>query len=116
MVRHFAPFARTAGITAVVAVVVGLVVLNLNAYWLRVLSTALNFACVALAWGFLMGFAGQLNFAPAAIWGAGAYVAGILTNKFGWDPWSTLVAATFAGGVLGALLTLPAIRLHRIYL
>jgi ABC-type branched-subunit amino acid transport system permease subunit len=97
-------------------VVVILLAVQLNVYWLRILSTSLNFACVALAWGFLIGFAGQLNFAPAAIWGTGAYVAGILTAKFGWDPWLALGAATLAGAILGALLTLPAIRLHRIYL
>jgi ABC-type branched-subunit amino acid transport system permease subunit len=114
--RQLPALVRTVGITAVVAVVVSVVVLNLSTYWLRVASTSLNFACVALAWGFLIGFAGQLNFAPAAIWGAGAYVAAVLAAKFGWNPWLAFAAATIAGALFGALLTIPAVRLHRIYL
>lgn len=102
--------------TVAAASVVALVGADANDYWLRVLSTALNFACVSLAWGFLLGFAGQLHFAPAAIWGAGGYMAAIMATKLGWNPWVALVAGTAAATLLGTLLVLPALRLRRIYL
>ena len=37
-------------------------------------------------------------------------------RKFGWDPWVSARRSNARGRTLGALLTLPAIRLHRIYL
>ncbi len=98
------------------ATAVALVGAGANEYWIRVLSTALNFACVSMAWGFLLGLAGQLHFAPAAIWGVGGYAAAILTAKLGWNAWAALVAATVIVTLLGTVLTLPALRLRRIYL
>lgn len=98
------------------AAAVCLVAAGLNDYWLRITATAANFAIVALAWGFLLGFAGQLNFAPAAIWGAGAYAAAILMTRYGWNAWAAVIGAAGCGALIGAILVLPAMRLQRIYL
>lgn len=102
--------------TLVCALVVIVAAHTINSYWLRVLSTGLNYACVALAWGFLLGYAGQLHFAPAAIWGTGGYISAILTSKYGFDVWNALLASGVVGAALGALLVPPAARLQKIYL
>ena len=110
------PTARALAVSVMVLVCGTWLSLNQNDYWLRVTTTALNFALVALAWDLLLGYAGQINFAPAAIWGAGGYAAAILVHRCGVDPWLGLPAAAGVGALLGAVLTLPAVRLQRIYL
>ncbi len=58
----------------------------------------------------LMGFAGQVSLGQAAFVGLGAYVSGILTVHFKWNPWLAMVAALVVTALVAA--GIGAITLH----
>lgn len=79
-------------------------------YWLRLGTTVLMYAVLALSWNFIGGMAGYPSFATAAFFGLGAYSGGVL-QKLGlgmWISWglSGLIAVLFAAALGLALLRL----------
>src|SRR5260370_4060413 len=87
----------------------------LSVYVLGVLTAGYYFGVFAMAWDLLFGFAGEVNFGPTFLIGAGAYTAAILNNKFG----LAIPVCVAAGGVAalfgGLLLALPELRLREPY-
>jgi branched-chain amino acid transport system permease protein len=65
---------------AAAAVVVALPFLADN-YSLRIATSMLMYATLALSWNFIGGFAGYPSFATAAFFGLGAYAGGVLQAK-----------------------------------
>jgi branched-chain amino acid transport system permease protein len=59
---------------------------------------------------------GQFSFGHAAFMAIGAYVASILTVKFGWPLVPAMLGGGLAAGVAGALIGFPALRLSMLYL
>lgn len=77
------------------------------------------FAILGLGLNCISGYTGLLNLGVAAFTAIGAYVYGILTcdiYPFQLDFVSAAVTALFFGGFAGAVLGLPALRLHGDYL
>lgn len=72
-----------------------------------ILTTGLNL---------LMGYAGQLSFANGALFGIGAYAAGLLQKHFDVPFWIGLPAGGIAAAMIGLVLVFPALRLAGIYL
>ena len=58
----------------------------------------------------LFGLTGILSIAHAALWGIGAYTAGILLRDLGWSFWAALPYAAVMAGVAAGLLGYPALR------
>ena len=56
--------------------------LGVSGYILGLLTIAYYFGVFAMAWDLLFGFAGEVNFGPTFLIGAGAYTAGILDNLY----------------------------------
>src|SRR6059036_2990508 len=79
-----------------------------NQYTLFVGNLMMLYIILALGLNLLVGFAGQLAFANAAMYGIGAYGAALLQVRLGLSYW---LAAP-----CGTLLALPALRLSGIYL
>jgi branched-chain amino acid transport system permease protein len=79
------------------------------------LMTALCFALFACAFNLLLGYVGLLSFGHAAFFGSAAYVSGYAIKALGWSPELSLLAGTAAGGLMGLLFGLLAIRRHGIY-
>lgn len=70
----------------------------------------------ALALNILTGCAGQLSLGHAALLGVGGFATGIAATEVG-VPWPLDIAvAMVAGGVVGLVLGLPALRLRGLYL
>ena len=86
-----------------------------NQYYLRLLTTALMYGALAMAFDFTGGFIGIVNFGFAAFWGLGAYTSGCLAYHLGLSPWFGLAAAAAAAAVLGLVLGLLTIRLGGIF-
>jgi branched-chain amino acid transport system permease protein len=86
-----------------------------SGYILGLLTTACYFAVFAMAWDLLFGFAGEVNFGPTFLIGAGAYTAGILDNLYQPPIWLCIVAGTAAAVVGGVILALPALRVRGPY-
>lgn len=86
-----------------------------NEYKIRILTTALMFGALAMAFDFTSGYINIVNFGFAAFWGLGAYVTGCLSWHLGWSPWQGLVFSVLAAGGLGLGLGLLTIRLGGIF-
>jgi ABC-type branched-subunit amino acid transport system ATPase component/ABC-type branched-subunit amino acid transport system permease subunit len=89
---------------------------NLPAATLRIYATTMLFAIAVMGLNLVFGFAGQVTLGPAATFAIGAYGAGVLVAKHGWNPiLGTLAAIAFAA-VAGAIIGLPALRVGGFYL
>ena len=71
---------------------------------------------LAVALNLLLGFAGQISLGQAAFYGLGAYISGILTANYGWNPWLALVLAACTVGVLAFAIGFPILKLKGHYL
>jgi branched-chain amino acid transport system permease protein len=74
-------------------------------------QSAALYAILAVGYAIVLGLCGQFSVAHAALYGVGAYTAGILTT----DPhddasWVALLAACAMGLLVGALVGLPSLR------
>ncbi len=58
-----------------------------NPYYISVLVFVGIHSLLAMGLTLLLGFAGQISLCQAAFFGIGAYTSGILTTKFGVNPW-----------------------------
>ena len=87
-----------------------------NQYTLFVGNLMLLYIILALGLNILIGFAGQLAFANAAIYGIGAYGTALLQVHLGWSFWAAAPAGAVLAMVIGQLLAVPALRLSGIFL
>jgi branched-chain amino acid transport system permease protein len=87
-----------------------------NQYTLFVGNLMLLYIILALGLNVLVGFAGQLAFANAAIYGIGAYGTALLQVHLGWSFWAAAPVGAVLAMVIGTLLAFPALRLSGIFL
>lgn len=94
--------------------------LDWTTFPVRALFTAVNLALIACvgaaAFNLLVGYAGQLSMAHAAMLMVGTMMAGWASSRWGLDMTLAVPLAGVAGGVVGALVALPALRLRGLYL
>lgn len=100
-----------------VAIVVAIVLPKLmtGAYYQNLAILAVLYATVASNWDLTLGYAGLFNFAHIAFFGLGAYTTGILTTKYGFNPWLGILSAVALAVVIAAIVAFPATRLRGIY-
>ena len=107
--------ARTDVVTAcVVFALLAAVPLVGEAYWLRLGTTMLMYAVLALSWNFIGGMAGYPSFATAAFFGLGAYAGGV-AQKFGAPMLLAWGAAGLLAFLFAAALGLALLRLRGHY-
>ena len=82
-----------------------------GSYYLNVLVFIGINTMLAVALNLLLGYAGQISLGHAAFFGLGAYISGILTTRFGLDPWITMAIAAIASGVLAFIIGFPILKL-----
>lgn len=87
-----------------------------GSYFLNVLVFVGINTMLAVALNLLLGYAGQISLGHAAFFGLGAYISGILTTRFGLDPWFALVIAAGASGLLAFIIGFPILKLKGHYL
>lgn len=87
-----------------------------NSYLMHVTVMAGIYSIVALGLNFQVGSTGMVNFAPAALFGMGAYTSAIFAVKFGITPWLGLVAAMLFAALLGLIFGFPALKTRGYYL
>jgi len=87
-----------------------------NQYTLFVSNLMLLYIILALGLNILVGFAGQLAFSNAAIYGIGAYGTALLQVHFGWSFWVAAPVGAVLAMLIGTLLAFPALRLSGIFL
>ncbi|ROR32491.1 branched-chain amino acid ABC transporter permease [Inmirania thermothiophila] len=86
-------------------------------YFVTVVGVTIGInAILAVSLNLFMGYAGQISLGHAAFFGVGAYASGILTTRYGVDPWLAMLAGLAASGLVAALIARPILRLHGHYL
>lgn len=78
--------------------------------------TALTYMAAAMSLNLLLGFTGQISIGHSAFFGIGAYTTAILVSKYGWSPFTTIPVAFVVAFAVGALVSLPALRIKGVYL
>jgi branched-chain amino acid transport system permease protein len=91
-------------------------VLTKDAYFIQVASAMGVAVILSLGLGLLYGYAGQMSFAHAGLYGIGAYSSVILTTKLGASFLVGLVAGIVIPGVVAFLTGIPTLRLRGHYL
>jgi branched-chain amino acid transport system permease protein len=64
----------------------------------------------------LMGYAGQISLGHAAFFGLGAYVSGVITTKYGLNPWLCVLMGMGVSGTIAFLVGSPSLKLRGHYL
>lgn len=102
---------------SVLALVVALLPLGIESpYLLSVGVFVAIHAIVTVGLCLLMGYAGQISLGHAAFYGVGAYVSGVLSLRFGVDPWIAMAAAMAFAGLVAYAFGQPILRLRGHYL
>jgi branched-chain amino acid transport system permease protein len=87
-----------------------------NGYQLFVCNLVAIYILLAIGLNILVGYAGQLAFANAAMFGIGAYATGLLQVHLGWPFWAAFPSGGVIAAAVGTLLALPALRMSGLYL
>lgn len=104
-----------------VAVVLAGVALATLPYWVRDQYQLHLAALIGAYWvliaglNLVVGFAGQLSIGHVGLLAIGAYSFAILAGTYGWNPELTMLASGVLGGICGAVLGLPSLRLPGFY-
>ncbi len=85
-------------------------------YFLNVMVFSGIHTIVVVGFCLLMGYAGQVSLGHAAFYGLGAYTSGVLTVKFGFNPWVAFVAGIFVTALIAYVIGLPSLKLKGHYL
>ncbi len=109
---------RWAGLVLLIAVIVLLVLLPLlvNNYWLRIATGALMWAGLACSWNMLGGYAGYINFGHSAFFGLGAYATALLMgDPLGLPFFVTIPAGMVTTALFAVIIGAPTLRLRGAY-
>lgn len=74
------------------------------------------YSLITMGLSLLMGYAGQISLGHAAFFGIGAYVSGILTARFGLNPWLCILLGIAASMMVALIVGAPSLRLRGYYL
>ncbi|MBU4315884.1 MAG: branched-chain amino acid ABC transporter permease [Proteobacteria bacterium] len=74
------------------------------------------YCLITIGLSLLMGYAGQISLGHAAFFGLGAYFSGVLTTRYGWNPWMVMVAGTLFTSIIAGAVGWPALKLKGHYL
>jgi branched-chain amino acid transport system permease protein len=71
---------------------------------------------LAIGLNLLLGYAGQISLGHAGFFGLGAYLSGILTVTYSWNPWLAMPLAATVVGAVAFLIGFPILKLKGHYL
>jgi branched-chain amino acid transport system permease protein len=94
---------RAAAWAALAALLVAMPLASGNPFFLHLCIQVLMWTALGAAWNVLGGFAGQVSFGHAALFGVGAYTTIILYLRMGLAPWWGMPL----GGIAAAAVSLP---------
>jgi len=74
------------------------------------------YSIVAMGLCLLMGYAGQISLGHASFFGLGAYISGVITAKYGVNPWLCILLGMGVSAVVATIIGGPSLRLRGHYL
>jgi len=101
------------GLTSIVLILPPLIG---NPYYIGILVFVGIYSLITIGLSLLMGYTGQISLGHAAFFGVGAYTSGILSTRFGLDPWLALLASLLLAAGIAFIIGAPALRLKGHYL
>ncbi len=87
-----------------------------SSYYLPLITTIVIYSIVALGLDIVFGYTGEVSIGHAALFGLGAYAAGLVWRHLGLGFWPALPTAMVVTALFGALLALPALKVTGPYL
>jgi branched-chain amino acid transport system permease protein len=109
--------ARRVGLLGIIALVAVGVPFLVSGYQTVNLTNVLVFTVAILGLNILTGYSGQISLGHGAFLAVGAFVPAVLLERFTAMPWwLTIPVAGVVGGLIGAAIGVPALRLEGIYL
>jgi len=84
-------------------------------YVLGQVILGLFYACIAVQWNLVFGFAGIFSLAPLAIFAVGGYATAMLCFFLGWSVWAALLPAALVAALFSVVLGLACLRLTGVY-
>ncbi|MEM8551503.1 MAG: branched-chain amino acid ABC transporter permease [Pseudomonadota bacterium] len=105
---------RGAAVFLVILAVIPL--LDPGRYWLHVINVTMIYALVSLGQNIITGWCGMLTLGQAAFFGLGAYTSALLSLTFGLPFIVCFFAAGIMASIVGALLSLPCLRVRTDFL
>jgi ABC-type branched-subunit amino acid transport system ATPase component/ABC-type branched-subunit amino acid transport system permease subunit len=87
-----------------------------SSYYLPLITTIIIYSILVLGLDIVFGYTGEVSIGHAALFGVGAYTAGLMWIHFGLGFWWSLPAAVIVTALFGALLALPALSVTGPYL
>ena len=87
-----------------------------NPYTLFIGTLVFIYILLAVGLNLLVGYAGQLAFANAAMFGIGAYATGLLQVRLGFPFYAAFPCGAVVATLVGLVISLPALRLSGLYL
>ncbi len=87
-----------------------------SSYYLPLMTTIAIYAILVLGLDIVFGYTGEVSIGHAALFGVGAYSAGLLSLHFGLGFWWALPVGILVTAAFGALLALPALKVTGPYL
>ncbi len=85
-------------------------------YLMNVLVFVGIYTMLAIGLNLLLGYAGQISLGHAGFFGLGAYLSGVLSATYGWNPWLAMPLAALLVGALAFLIGFPILKLKGHYL
>ncbi|MBI2155933.1 MAG: branched-chain amino acid ABC transporter permease [Candidatus Rokubacteria bacterium] len=85
-------------------------------YYLNVMIFAGIHVLLTVGLNLVMGYAGQVSLGHAGFYGLGAYASGVLTVKYGVNPWVAMAAALGLSLLVGLAIGIPSLHLQGYYL
>jgi branched-chain amino acid transport system permease protein len=117
MSRIYAAFRQPQFLAALVGLILLLILpLFIQTYWLHVLITAYFYAILASSWALLAGYGGQFSFAHMAFMAIGAYTTGLVTTRMNIPLIGSIVLGTLAAGFAGLIIGALTLRFKAAYL
>ncbi len=74
------------------------------------------YCLITIGLSLLMGYAGQISLCQAAFYGIGAYASGILTVRYGMNPWLCMLIGMGISALVALLVGAPSLKLKGHYL
>ncbi len=99
-----------------VLLIVSLLPIFVQTYWLHVLIIAYFYAILASSWSLLAGYAGQFSFGHMAFMAIGGYTSGLLGRFLDLPPLPGIVLGTLAAGLAGWAIGALCLRFKASYL
>jgi len=106
---------NTVGVVALVAIAIIFPLIG-SATAVTVMALGGLYAIVAIGLNLLVGYTGKISFGHNAFMAIGAYASGIMTVRYGWSPWSAMIAAAAGTGLVAFIIGAPILRVRGHYL